>query len=461
MIDATPIAPNFVPAPKEAPVLRGMPVFGNLFDIRKNPMSVFMRAASFEEDVVNIPVGPRNVFLVRRPEHVKYVLQDNVKTFSKRTRGYEALRLVLGNGLLTSEGDFWLRQRRLAQPSFHRQRIAGFGQKMTELTGQMLETWLPKAVRREQFDVAREMMALTLRIVGWTLLGTEVGPDSPAVGKALTVLLHQVIRRTTVLLKLPSWAPTPSHFILNRARSQLDRVVTKVVEERRRAGGGGEDLLGMLMSARDEETGQSMSNEQLRDEVMTIFLAGHETTANALTWTLYLLSHHPEIRARLEREVDAALGGRVPGFVDLPKLTYPLAVVQEAMRLYPPVALLMRRAEKEDSIGGYRIPNQVFVAVSPYVTHRDPTVFPNPESFEPDRFVGERAASIPRFAYLPFSSGPRICIGNNFALMEAQLVLSMIVQRYRLDLVRGHPVEPESAVTLRPRYGMKMTIASR
>jgi cytochrome P450 len=214
------------------------------------------------------------------------------------------------------------------------------------------------------------------------------------------------------------------------------------------------------MAARDEETGEAMSDGQLRDEVMTIFLAGHETTANALTWTLYLLSRHPEVRRRLEREVAEALGGRAPTAADLPKLGYALAVVQESMRLYPPVWLVMRRCERDDVIAGYRVPAHDFIALPPFIIHRDPKLFENPEGFDPDRFLGERAAQIPRFGYLPFSAGPRVCIGNGFALMEAQLVLASLVQRFRLDLVPGHRVELHAAVTLRPRHGMRMTLHS-
>lgn len=406
-------------------------------------------------------VGPRDVYLVRRPEHVKYVLQENAGHFSKQTRGYDALRAILGNGLVTSEGAFWLRQRRLAQPAFHRQRIAQFASTMVDLTGQLLERWEKEAARGGIVDLSQEMMALTLRVVGWTLLSTEIGPDSPVVAEALNELLHQVMPRTTRLLQLPLSVPTPMNLALARARRQLDGIVLRIIEERRRSGQLGDDLLGMLMAARDEDTGEAMSDAQLRDEVMTIFLAGHETTANALTWTLYLLSQHPSVRAKLEAEVEAALGNRTPRFEDLPQLGYVLAVINESMRLYPPVWMLVRRVEVDEAVGGFRLPRGSFVAVSPLVMHRDPVLFPDPERFDPERFVGAAPNALPRFAFIPFSGGPRICIGNGFALMEAQLVLSMIVQRFRLDLVPGHRVERDPAVTLRPKFGMRMTIAAR
>jgi cytochrome P450 len=442
----------------EPPHLKGLPFLGYLLALQRDPIGVFQRVAAQGHDLVRMHVGNRSIYLVRRPEDIRYILQENQHNFSKQTPGYAALRLVLGNGLVTSEGDFWLRQRRLAQPAFHRQRIAGFAEKMTDLTRQLLERWETSARRGEPLDVASEMMELTLRIVGWTLLSTEVGPDSPAVGRALNELLPQVLRRSLSIVRLPRSIPTPKNRSLRAARAALDRVVLRMIAERRQRGGEGSDLLGMLMSARDEETGEAMSDAQLRDEVMTIFLAGHETTANALTWTLYLLSRHPDIRRRLQHEIAEALQGRVPTAADLPRLGYALAVVQESMRLYPPVWLLMRRCERDDVIAGYRIPAHTFVAVSPFIIHRDPSLFENPEGFDPDRFLGERAGQIPRFGYLPFSAGTRVCIGNSFALMEAQLVLAAIVQRFRLDLVSGHRVELHPAVTLRPRHGMRMTL---
>jgi cytochrome P450 len=446
----------------DAPLLSGgLPFLGQLLALRHDPLSVFERAGKHPSEVVRLEVGPRSMFLVRKPEHVRYVLQENSGRFSKQTRGYEALRHVLGNGLVTSEGSFWLRQRRLAQPAFHRQRIAQFAETMVRLTGEAMERWRVAAERGEVIDVSREMMALTLRVVGWTLLSAEVGPDSPLVSLALDEVLHQVRPRTTALLRWPLSIPTPKNLALARAKRQLDDVVLRVIDDRRKSGETGDDLLGMLMAARDEETGEAMSDEQLRDEVMTIFLAGHETTANALTWALYLLSQHPDMRERLTREVREVMGDRPPSFADLPRLQYPLAVVSEALRLYPPVWLLMRRAEEDGEVGGFRIPRGAFVAISPFVCHRDAGNFPDPERFDPERFMGEAANSVPRFAYLPFSGGPRICIGNSFALMEAQLVLAMIAQRFRLDLVPGHRADTDPAVTLRPKYGMRMTVNLR
>lgn len=445
-------------APKP-PILKGLPFLGQLPALRRDAIGVFQRAAALGYDVVRLPVAARTLYLIRRPDDLKYVLQENLRNFSKQTAGYRALRLVLGNGLVTSEGEFWLHQRRLVQPAFHRQRVAGFADTMVDLTRQMLERWDLAARRGEPLDVAAEMTALTLRIVGWTLLSTEAGPDSPTVSRALGRLLREVLHRSTAVVRIPSYLPTPKNRALRVARASLDGVVLRIIAERRAGRAQKNDLLDMLMSARDEDTGEAMTDTQLRDEVMTIFLAGHETTANALTWTLYLLSRHPEVRRRLEQEVGTALEGRSPTAADLPRLGYALAVVQESMRLYPPVWMVMRRCERGDVIGGYRIDPGEFVAISPFITHRDPRLFDDPERFDPERFLGDRAGHIPRFGYLPFSGGPRVCIGNGFALMEAQLVLASIAQRFRLDLLPGHPVELDAAVTLRPRYGMRMRVS--
>lgn len=457
MLDAE-VANVGAAAPAEAPTLRGLPLLGNLPHMRRDPIGLLTRAAAMGSDVVRIPVGPRDLFLIKGPENARYVLQENQKNFSKQTRGYAALRKVLGNGLVTSEGGFWLRQRRIAQPAFHRQRIAQFADTMVRLTEDMLPAFDAAARRGAPVDLATEMMTLTLRIVGWTLLSTEVAQESVRVSGALNALLHQVIERTTAIIDFPDVVPTPANLRLRRARAVLDDVVLRLIAERRRSGEDAGDLLGMLMSARDEETGEGMTDAQLRDEVMTIFLAGHETTANALTWTFYLLSSHPDVRRRLQNELSTVLGGRSPTFEDLPKLSYTLQVIQESMRLYPPVWILVRRSESDDVIAGFRVPKQAFVALPPFILHRDARIFERPEAFDPDRFAPDRASKLPRFAYLPFSGGPRVCIGNSFALMESQLILATLLQRFAFDLLPGHPVELDPAVTLRPRHGMQMTV---
>lgn len=384
---------------------------------------------------------------------MKHVLVDNSANYDKQTRGYDVLRQFLGNGLLTSSGDFWRRQRRIAQPAFHRKRIAGFADIMVSDTLDMLRRWDDVAALGNSVDLAHEMMSLTLRIVGKTMLSTDVHDSADAVGNAVTVLNEWADAAIDSLL--PIGFPTPATLRARDASRRLDRVIGDIVA-RRRAGEQAEDLLAMLMEAKDAETGESMTDKQLRDEVMTMFLAGHETTANALAWTFYLLSTHPDIERRVRAELDAALGGTPPSLADLPRLPYLLQVIKEAMRLYPPAWMIDRNAVADDEIGGYRIRRGTLVLISPYVTHRHPGMWPNPEGFDPERFTPEAEESRPRYAYFPFGGGPRQCIGNSFAMMEAQLIVATVLQRFKPWLVPGHPVAPQTLITLRPRWGLRM-----
>jgi cytochrome P450 len=449
--------------PLRAPSPPGEPVLGHLRLLMRSPPRFLLRSCVEHGDVVRLhfgnPLRRMTAHLISAPDDVRRVLQDQHRTYSKRTRGIEKLRIFLGNGLLTSEGDFWLRQRRIAQPAFHRDRIASFGGAMTRAAGDMLERrWAQQAASGQPFDVATEMMRLTLRVVSETLFGADVSGDADAVGEAVGQLLHEAMRVIEAWVDLPMTLPTPGNRRLQAAMATVDEVVMRVIAERRRAADPGSDLLAMLMRARDEETGESMSDRQLRDEVVTMFLAGHETTANALSWALYLLAMHPGEARKLRVELREVLGGRPPTIEDVPRLVQTRAVIQETMRLYPPAWITTRRVEQEDMLGGYRVPAESVVFVSPYVIHRSPRLWKNPEGFDPDRFLPERAASIPRLAYLPFGAGPRQCIGNGFAMLEAQLILATIVQRAELELVPGRVVEVEPVVTLRPKGGLAMVV---
>ncbi|NLF63887.1 MAG: cytochrome P450 [Chloroflexi bacterium] len=402
------------------------------------------------------------------PDHVEHILVHNNRNYVKmRGPGNELLRPVVGNGLLTSDGDFWLRQRRLAQPAFHRRRIAAFSTTMTGAAGAMLDRWADRAGTGQPWDVAEEMRRLTLEIAGRTLFSVDLTGEAETIGDAFVTASQKVIDYSAIpygslFLRVPFM---PGVRTLNRNVAALDSVVNGLIAERRqrRREGQGEsaDLLDMLMDARDEETGATMTDEQLRDEVMTLLLAGHETTALALSWTFYLLSQHPEVRERLEAEVDAVLGGRVPTMDDIHALAYTSQVIDEALRLYPPAYLLSRFVVENDVVDGYDIPAGSVLSLSPYVTHRHPEFWPEPERFDPDRFTPEQQAGRPRFAYFPFGGGPRQCIGNRFALTEAVLVLAMVTQRYRLDLVPGHPIALEPLITLRPKHGILVTSTGR
>jgi len=438
---------------REPPRFTSRHPFGVFPQLRADPLAFLTAAARRHGDVVGFRIGPLRSVLLRHPDAIKHVLVDNNPNYDKHTRGYDVLREFLGNGLLTAEGDLWRRQRRIAQPAFHRRRIEGFADAMLADTLDMLRRWDDLAGLGRTVDMAHEMMALTLRIVGRTLLSTDVQDAADEVGHAVTVLHDWADARLDSLLPLE--LPTPRTLRARAASRRLDRIIGDLIT-RRRGGEHAEDLLGMLMEAKDAETGESMTDRQLRDEVTTMFLAGHETTANALAWTFYLLSTHPEVERRLRAELDAALAGVTPVLADLPRLPYLLQVVKESMRLYPPAWILDRRAKDEDSILGYRVRKNTLVLCSPYVTHRHPELWPNPEGFDPERFTAAAEATRPRYAYFPFGGGPRQCIGIAFAMMEAQLILATVLQRYRPWLIPGQSISAEPLITLRPRAGLHM-----
>jgi len=438
---------------------RGVPLLGMMPAIRRDPTGVFADAAHKYGDIAYLKIGPQQGYLVTRPDAIRHVLQDNARNYHKSPL-YDKLKASLGNGLVTSEDAYWLRQRRMAQPAFHRQRIEGLASVMVEASRETAANWEPIAQRGEPIDVAEQMMQLTQAIVLRTLLGGDLGPLARELDQAWA-LVNAHIGESFWSLGLTERWPTAKNKRFWRALDVLDRAVFHIIDERRRGGQQTNDLLSMLLFARDEDTGQAMTDRQLRDEVMTILLAGHETTSLALAWTWYLLSQHPEVQRRLENELDAVLSGHTPGFADLGNLQYTRMVIEEAMRLYPPAWGMSREAIGPDDIGGYHLPRGWLVFIVPFVMHRHPAYWENPEQFDPTRFTPERSAARPKFVYIPFGAGPRQCIGNQFAMIEAQLVLATLAQRYRLTLVPGHPVEPWPLITLRPRYGVRMTIARR
>jgi cytochrome P450 len=423
-----------------------------------------LRAHASYGDIVRLRLGPRVAFALFHPDHVYHVFVKHRENYTKQARGYNKLRQVVGNGLLTSEGDFWLRQRRLLQPAFTPAKLAGFASAMVTATEEMSRSWAPSAERGEAIDVADEMMRLTMRIVGETLLGTDVTGEASDVGPALSLVLDEINRRIHTPWNFRERLPLAGNRRYERALQTLNRSVQKIIDEHRAEPARSvrsEDLLTMLMAARDEETDSKMSDQQLRDEVMTFFLAGHETTAKALTWTFYLLSKHVEVRSRLEREIDTVLSGRPATAEDLPKLSYAKQVVQESMRLFPPVWGLARMTTQDDQIGDVTIPAGSPVLISQYVTHRHRGFWENPEGFDPDRFLSERSEGRHPYAYFPFGAGPRICIGNHFALIESVLILATVTSRWSLNLIPGRPVIPESRVTLRPKDGLFMAAEPR
>jgi cytochrome P450 len=429
----------------------------HLRDFARDSLGFVTRAAREHGDVVRWRLGAERMALLSHPDDVRDVLVTSARLFRKG-RGLERAKLLLGEGLLTSEGSFHLRQRRLAQPAFHRERVAGYGATMTRYAERARDRWRAG----ETLDASQEMMRLTLAVVGKTLFDADVEEEAPEIGRALTEAFHSfgfaVLPFGELLQRVPFLPPVRR---FNRARARLDATIYRIIAEHRADGRDRGDLLSMLAAAQDTEgAGGGMSDLQLRDEAMTIFLAGHETTANALTWSWYLLSQHPDAEARLHAELDASLGGRPPTAADLARLPYARMVLAESMRLYPPAWVIGRRSVEPYAVRGETLPARTVVLVSPWVVHRDPRWWPEPDAFRPERWAAD-APERPKFAYFPFGAGTRVCIGEQFAWMEGVLLLATIAQRWRLRLVPGHPVEPQAIITLRPRHGMRMVVEAR
>jgi len=435
---------------------RGHLLLGSLRDFQRDQLAFYSSCARDYGDVVATRFGPLRVLLLYHPDTIEEVLVTRNRDFVK-SPGVRVLRPLLGEGLLLSEGSTWLRQRRLVQPAFHRQRLAGYGEIMTAYAERRLADWKDSQV----IDVHAEMMALTLQIVGKTLFDADVSDQTDAVGHAANVLMELFGARLRSFRLLPDWAPTPANLRSGRAIRRLDEVVYRMIAARRASGEDRGDLLSILLHAQDADQGTRMTDRQVRDEAMTLFMAGHETTAVALSWTWYLLARHPEVEARLAEELSTVLAGRAPTLADLPKLTYAERVVTESMRLYPPAFVMGRQATSPTEVAGHPVARNVIVIMPTWVVHRDPRWFDEPEAFRPDRWADERARSLPRYAYFPFGGGPRQCIGNTFATMEAVLVLATIAQRYRLTLVPGQRVTPATHVTLRPEPGIRMVVTRR
>jgi cytochrome P450 len=429
----------------------------NWLALQRNPLEFLEKVAGYG-DVARFRLGPVFVYLVNDPELIRSVLVTHADAYHKG-RALERARRLLGQGLLTSEGALHLRQRRLMQPAFHRERIAGYGETMVRYAGRAADRW--KA--GETIDVHKEMVALTLAIVGKTLFDADVEEEADEIGKALTEALELFQR----LLMVPygevlEKLPIPTTLRVRSARRRLDATIARLIAERRRNPKDRTDLLTLLLLAQDTEgDGGGMTDTQLRDEAMTIFLAGHETTANALAWTWHLLSQNPEAEGRFHEELDRVLEGRAPGVADLPRLRYTEMVLSESMRLFPPAWILGRRAIVDQELGRHRIPAGSIVLLSQWITHRDARNFPDPLRFDPERFTAEAQASRPKFSYFPFGGGPRVCIGEGFAWMEGVLVLATVARRWRFLPLDRVPVTPAAMITLRPKSGLPMRIEER
>ncbi|MFL6229677.1 MAG: cytochrome P450 [Pyrinomonadaceae bacterium] len=426
---------------------------------RRDPLNFLTRLAREHGDLVHFHVGGQHAYLVNHPDLIREVLVNKQDYFHKG-RALQRSKRLLGEGLLTSESEYHRRQRRLVQPAFHKKRIESYGDVMTAYAARQSARWQDGA----QVDIAREMMHLTLSIVGKTLFDADVESDADDIGSALTEIMGLFNLLLLPYSEYIEKLPLPHVRRFERARAKLDRIIYRIVEERRRAPRDAGDLLSMLLGARDEETdGAGMTDRQIRDEVMTLILAGHETTANALSWTWYLLAQNPEVEARLHAELDEVLdrGQRLPAVTDLARLRYTEQVFAESMRLYPPAWVVGRLAIKDCEIGGYVIPMGALVLVSQYVTHRDARFFPHPDSFEPARWTVETKESRPAYSYFPFGGGARRCAGEGFAWMEGVLLVATIASRWRMRLNPARRVETYPRITLRPKNGIHVTLERR
>jgi cytochrome P450 len=442
-----------VPGPSPARELPGgAPLLGHLFDFRDRRLQLQLRVARECGDLGVIQIGPFRVHVLSSAELAHELLVEHAEDFVK-SRGLKLARAMLGEGLLTSEHDLHKRQRKLMAPAFSHRRIASYASTMAELTERAQAALDDGAV----VDVADQMMRLTLAIVGKTLFDAEVSCEADSIGEAMTFANHYVSEQVT-RLPTPRWLPTRRNRQVKRAIATLDGVIYRLIAARRAAGVDLGDVLSTLVMARDEVTGQGMDDRQIRDEAVTLFLAGHETTANALAWSFYLLARHPDVYDRLAAESRAVLGGRSPTMEDLPRLPTALAVLKEAMRLYPPAYLIGRAAERDVTVGGVDLRANDTVFVNIYGMHRRADYFAEPERFVPERFSPEREKQLVKGSYLPFGGGPRICIGNHFAMMEGQLILAALAQRLRFERADERDVEPEPLVTLRPKGGLPMRV---
>ena len=442
-------------------IFYGKDMLPHLRRIQQDTLGFLMQTVQARGDLVHFSLGSIHAYLVNHPDDIKHILQDNAKNYTKNTIQYNALATITGRGLLTNDGDSWLRNRRLAQPAFARPRLMQLDAVVVPACQRMLDRWESTAAAGDEVDVDREMMRLTLEVVGKALFGIDLSSEAGALTEAVITCLDHIVYQARYMVTPPAWVPTPRNLRFKRALRRLDEAVAGLVRQRSESGQAGDDLLGMLLSAHDEISGEGLTPAEIRDEVITLLIAGHETVASALTWTWHLLAHNAIEREELEQEVDTVLAGRAPSSADLAVLPHTAAVFSEGLRLYPPAWLITRRSIQGDRLPGGEILPNALVIISPYVVHRHAEYWPQAEAFQPGRFSGEAAASQHRFAYIPFGGGPRLCIGNHFALIEGQLILACVAQRFRLEDAGHSAVVVDPLVTLRPKHGLPMRLVRR
>ncbi|WP_300302474.1 cytochrome P450 [Ferrovibrio sp.] len=440
-----------------------LPLLQLVRTLRENAIGTYTKD-TFERDIIVYRLLFKPMIMANHPELIRHVMLDNAANYERDPVGKRMLEPGLGNGLLTSEGADWKRQRRMMAPIFQPRRLAGFAEIMTEYSAALADK-LVRLPAGQTVDMAEQMMLLTLDIIARTMFGADASTDVSAVGTAMD--RYQVTVRPNIpdLLGLPRWVPRPDAAEGQRALAEMDAIINTLIQRRRdRAAQGGElgsDLLGLLLAARDDESGSTLDDREVRDQMATFFLAGHETTATALAWTWYLLSHAPAVEAKLHAELDAVLGGRPAQYADYDKLVYTRMVIEEALRLYPPAHTTARQAIADDRFERIDIPAGTMMIISPWIMHRHRLYWQNPDAFDPENFAPGKAASRRRYTYLPFGAGPRICIGQGFAMIEAVIILATLAQKLRARLVPGAKVAPVAKITLRPSPDLPMTMLPR
>ena len=447
---------------KTPPSLRAIPVLGNILDLRKDPLAFMANAARMHGDVVRYRLAHYDFYLVTHPEGVQRVLQDNYRNYTRSGSViWDALKPAFGSPLIVSDGDSWFYRRRIMQPVFIHRHVAEFALLMTQKASATLDSWKPFADDGRPLDIAAAVGQMTLNILLASLFSVHDPEKSKVLGEATLIQNQDAILRSSLLFYPPPSVPTPHNRRLRSAILTLDRSIYALIDDHRQNPDAFKDLLALLLQARDEETGEGLSDRQLRDEVASLYFAGYSTSSNTLLWTFYLLAQHPQVAQRLWAEIDANLGRRTPTVADLPNLPYSQMVLSETLRLYPPGWVSVRKVIADDEISGYHLPAGSHVTISAYVTHRHPDYWDDPERFDPERFAPERSQGRSRYVYFPFLGGPHQCLGRDFVLLEAQLILIMVAQRYRLEVIPGHEAEPEPLITLRMRGSLPMRVHNR
>jgi len=444
---------------KVVPGPRGQVLLGNVREMQQDSLGFLLKVAREYGDVARIRLLSKDVYLVSHPDGIKHILQKQHTNYDRNVFSYAPLRLFLGNGLPLSDGSYWLRQRRLMQPAFHKQRINALATQMFAATNVMLTRWEQYAKQGKVLDIHEEMMHLTLCIAGMTLFGLNLGDEMNPTGKAFQAMAHEM--SVYVYFPMPPLGvPTPRNRRMRAALRTLDTMIYELIRARRQEKTDRGDLLSTLLLASDDD-GQAMNEQQLRDEIISLLFAGHETTANTLTWAWYELSRHEKAEERLWEEVETVLQGKSPTFADVSQLAYVGMVMDEALRLYPPTASLVRHSREDDEVCGYRLPADRMVILNIIAAHRNPAYWEQPDIFEPERFSPEHPAEGERHAYFPFGGGPHLCIGNSFALMEGHIILALIAQRFRLRFQSDQPVEPRMVLTVQPKGKVPMVLQRR